>query len=632
MFVADVENKGNLKDILKKFGKKYNQDSILFRPKGGKSRLIITRGKKFGNETKDSHATSYGNSTSANYSKVGGRTFSDAIDIDDDWWPEDEEENFMKKETIFRHELNESVQANAAMKCLKNRNNYKQLNETSDFDAMFAYRKDLRDMATPLTKKAYMIIRNEFGDSMWRQLGMDDCDYMGLIDMLNYSQKHFNITDPQDLADVELGRKSIRNFIKSSEEQEESTLSESEIEELAFKLTDYLIESFITLENEDEDYSKLYEAVEKILKKDAPNPESTKECYAWCKKWYQKIEDLSYSYNNYPNPESYYTEEDGEENVYSDILNKIINDGLDYWDVWEMAKQGKATKTELEISSVLLDLFETLMYNGDGQILSKVASGEIDKRELKRIIVDVLMEQGVDTFPSGESEYNSWVDEHNSEIVKRLEAKFNEEQEEHPEDADRLQSQLANAWDEGINDDVFDPYDNKFDKTYDDVVWKLISAVWHYFEAEADVDGFNIFECTENQIGKAIEQILDKHDDMPSSRDFKKCYAWVKKHAEEIIKILETGSLENTYEGHPEFDFNEQEEMPQMERRDMILALSEYMSESWIDTGDDGDLDDIYYAIADILDETGDYPASTSWEDCKPWCRKYYKQVEARIQ
>ena len=74
----------------------------------------------------------------------------------------------------------------------------------------------------------------------------------------------------------------------------------------------------------------------------------------------------------------------------------------------------------------------------------------------------------------------------------------------------------------------------------------------------------------------------------------------------------------------------EQEELPQMERHDMILALSEYMSESWIAT-DDGDLDDIYYAIADILDETGDYPASTSWEDCKPWCQKHYKEVEAKI-
>lgn len=75
----------------------------------------------------------------------------------------------------------------------------------------------------------------------------------------------------------------------------------------------------------------------------------------------------------------------------------------------------------------------------------------------------------------------------------------------------------------------------------------------------------------------------------------------------------------------------EQEELPQMERKDLILALSEYMSESWIDTGDDGDLDDIYYAVAEILDRTGDYPASTSWEDCKPWCQKHYKEVEAKI-
>lgn len=55
------------------------------------------------------------------------------------------------------------------------------------------------------------------------------------------------------------------------------------------------------------------------------------------------------------------------------------------------------------------------------------------------------------------------------------------------------------------------------------------------------------------------------------------------------------------------------------------------MSESWIDTGDEGDLDDIYYAIADILDRTGDYPASTDWEDCKPWCQKHYKEVEEKI-
>lgn len=323
----------------------------------------------------------------------------------------------MKKETIFRHEINESMAASAAMSCLKNRNNHKQLNETSEFDNRFALRKDLKGMANDVTKKAYMIIRKQYGDNMWRQLGMDDGDEKGLISQINDYQKYYGMTDPQEIVNRMLGRK--------TQEQEE------------------------------------YESAQ---------------------------------------------------------------------------------------------------------------------------------------------------------------------------DQEVLQNNLADAWDEGINDDeVFEPYENKFDETHDDIVWKLISAVWHYFDNEPDVEGFNLYECTENQIGKAIEQILDKYGDFPDSNNFDKCYAWVKKHAEEIIKVLETGSLENSYEGHPEFAFSEQEELPQMERRDMILALSEYMSESWIDTGDDGDLDDIYYAIADILDKTGDYPASTDWKDCKPWCQKHYKEVEARI-
>ena len=74
----------------------------------------------------------------------------------------------------------------------------------------------------------------------------------------------------------------------------------------------------------------------------------------------------------------------------------------------------------------------------------------------------------------------------------------------------------------------------------------------------------------------------------------------------------------------------EQEELPQMERHDIILALAQYMSESWLET-DDGDLDDIYYTISDIINETGDCPPSPSWEDCKDWCQKYYQDVETII-
>ena len=205
-----------------------------------------------------------------------------------------------------------------------------------------------------------------------------------------------------------------------------------------------------------------------------------------------------------------------------------------------------------------------------------------------------------------------------------------QEQEEHPEDADRLQSQLANAWDEGMEDDEDDyvPYENKFDETHHDIVDTILEEVYKYFQFEGDVEGFNLTEYTEEQIGKALEQIFDKTNDFPSSVSNNVCYAWVKKHAEEIMKILETGSLKNTYEEHPEFDFSEQEELPEMEKNDIKHALTQYLDESWIDASEDGDLEELYYAVSDYLDSTGDYPASADWEDCKPWCEKHYQDIE----
>ena len=109
LFVADPKNNGNLKETLIEYGKLFNQDTILFRPKGGKSRLIVTRGRKFGNETQDSHASSYGSATSANFSKVGGRTFSDTIDIDDDFWPESVSFDNMVKNILGESALTRSI-------------------------------------------------------------------------------------------------------------------------------------------------------------------------------------------------------------------------------------------------------------------------------------------------------------------------------------------------------------------------------------------------------------------------------------------------------------------------------------------------------------------------------------------
>ena len=75
-------------------------------------------------------------------------------------------------------------------------------------------------------------------------------------------------------------------------------------------------------------------------------------------------------------------------------------------------------------------------------------------------------------------------------------------------------------------------------------------------------------------------------------------------------------------------------DIPQMEQHDIILAVAEYLSESWIDTGDDGDLDDIYYAVEYLLNskpKSKDCPQSPAWEDCKPWCQRHYKDVEEQI-
>lgn len=268
--------------------------------------------------------------------------------------------------------------------------NQEQEEETSDFDARFEFRKDLRELASPIAKKAYMIIRKQYGDNMWRQLYMDDCDERGLIDMLNmYAEDGLN---PQQIVNKMMG---VR-------------------------------------EDEDEEY------------------------------------DMTPSY------QAYYSEDE------PDYEN-------DHHGIW--------------------------------------------------LIINLMRKMGM------------------------------------------LRAQGI----EGRND-VDDGH--AIDKAYDLIEQKL------------------------NDEGMWIGD-----DDHEAER-------FVSFFGDEIAAEAMKSALHN----------QEQEEMPQMDRHDLILALSEYMSESWIATDDeDGDLDDIYYAVADILDRTGDYPASTSWEDCKPWCQKHYREVEAKL-
>lgn len=604
----------------------------------------------------------------------------------------------MKKKTIFKHELNESIQANAAMNCLKNRNNHKQLNETSDFDERFGFRKDLRELASPATKKAYMIIRKEFGDGMWRRLYMDDCDERGIISLMNDYQKYYNITNPQDIADCMLGRKSVRSFKKSREQQEEeeTTLSESELEDLTFKLADYLLESFIILEDEDEDYSNLLEAVEKILKKDAPKSKTQAGYYAWCRKWFMKIEDLTYSYYNEPNPESYHIDEQEEvaEDKYDIALKHV--------------KKYKSRLPRLYGDNpemfMMLKLYKTI-----GQDPMKLPRDEY--RAWAKAICDACktifggkaqeQEEQEEQEDYGMNDLRKWRD---SLDFSNNNDDDDEETYTAYDDTDgiwliinlmRKQGMLRAQGIEG-RDDVDDGH--AIDKAYDLIEQKLDEEGMWIGDDDHEAERFVSFfgdEIAAEAMKSAIHQNDEKHlkesigEMYPDSRWGEKEHlngpnGMSKSERDVLIKLeqiipnlvqkamTKTADHDNPEEikklvlnmimqgnlmqklgnkvgaSWKEFSMGfrrelinliknefakheEQEELPSMERHDMILALSEYMSESWIDTGDDGDLDDIYYAVADILDNTGDYPASTSWEDCKPWCQKHYKEVEARI-
>lgn len=105
------------------------------------------------------------------------------------------------------------------------------------------------------------------------------------------------------------------------------------------------------------------------------------------------------------------------------------------------------------------------------------------------------------------------------------------------------------------------------------------------------------------------------------------------------MKILENGSLENTYEGHPEFDFSEQEEdydfedphsMTSLQRHDMMQEVTQCMAEVLEERGIDvgGDLDEIYFIISDIIERTGDVPQKVEDGGYYPWCEEYVFDVE----
>lgn len=79
---------------------------------------------------------------------------------------------------------------------------------------------------------------------------------------------------------------------------------------------------------------------------------------------------------------------------------------------------------------------------------------------------------------------------------------------------------------------------------------------------------------------------------------------------------------DDDYEAPPLFD-------SEQERHDITLATTYCLGESFIDN--DGDLDDIYYAVLKYFDSTYDAPETADYEDVLKWCKKHYKQIENLI-
>lgn len=482
----------------------------------------------------------------------------------------------MKKETIFKHELNESIQANAAMNCLKNRNKPQQnegflmsagiwvlkkivfhlvmkaikkygsqidfskvmdsvanglaeqkgalqkavgkavngwqdlpekyknqitelakekfnelksaagekinqltskgqpqlatqeQEETSDFDARFELRKDLRELASPAAKKAYMIIRKQYGDSMWRQLGMDDCDEQGLIDMLNmYAEDGLN---PQQIVNKMMG---VR--------EDEETV----------------------------DYAQL-------------------------------ADDVCASYRG--------------------PLSKLdLKDSINYIIKMVAKKIGKTVDalTPQELSAIQKAAKHSVWY---------------------------VSEQEEDTlqayYSQDEPDYEN--DHHGIWLIINLMRKMG-----------MLRAQGIEG-----RDDVDDGH--AIDRAYDLIEQKLDEEGMWIGDDDHEAERFVSFFGDEIAAEAMKSAIHNQEQEEMTGEDDRKMW----------------------------------KDIPQMEQRDIILAVSEYLAECWIDTGDDGDLDDIYYAVEYLLDskpKSKECPQSPAWEDCKPWCSRHYKDVEEQI-
>ncbi len=576
----------------------------------------------------------------------------------------------MKKETLFKHELNESIQANAAMNCLKNRNKPQQMNEalplvagairlampllrplitkivkslvmkagakltgrqvakmviknvangktlmkvgkkvgqtwteipaelkqeiaktaintfkemrqpkqevatqeqeeTSEFDNRFALRKDLKGMANDVTKKAYMLIRKEYGDSMWRQLGMDDCDEQGLISQINDYQKYYGMTDPQEIVNKMLGRKAT--------EQEETV----DIPQLA---EDVVASYRGRLSNMDEKERVNFIST-MVMKKmgksiDTLTPQEKKEIISAAKHsmWYVSEQEENTLNAYYSQDEPDY--ENDHHGIWL-IINLMRKKGM-------LRAQGIEGRDDVDDGHAIdkaYDLIEQKL-NEEGMWIGD------DDHEAERFvsffgdeIAAEAMKSAIHNQQSQEQEEISLDTEYFSDL---------EEQEAYYENFRAIAELVANQIDRENGKGI----DNNMD-----TLFEIVREVWNNNPDDLYIWDFD--DVQENDCYK----LFDKY------------YEIIKN---EYLKREHNNIMAATHDDL--FDFSEQEEMPQMERHDMILEIAQVLDESFGVDDNDGDLDDIYYAVARFLNLMT-YYTPESRDDIMNWCREWHEDI-----
>lgn len=140
----------------------------------------------------------------------------------------------MKKETIFKHEMNESIQADAAMNCLKNRNKHKQINEVAPVVSAAGRMllPMLRPVITKLVQKALVKIGNHARPTQVIKLVMDMLSKgefaKKMAEKCGQTWNEIPSDVKKEIQDAIIAafkkrKKSVKSFKTTSEEQEEIT-------------------------------------------------------------------------------------------------------------------------------------------------------------------------------------------------------------------------------------------------------------------------------------------------------------------------------------------------------------------------------------------------------------------------